>query len=89
MTLHTTISVTGKVQGVGYRYSARQFAQSIGLKGTVRNERDGSVTVEAEGSDEQIQLMIAWCHRGPARAMVDSVKHFPAPVEGFTSFDIR
>ncbi len=77
------------MQGVGFRYSARQFAQSIGLKGTVRNERDGSVTVEAEGSQEQIQLMIGWCQRGPARAMVESVRYFSAPVEGFTSFEIR
>ncbi|MBO0412686.1 acylphosphatase [Enterococcus hulanensis] len=48
------INVTGRVQGVGFRYTTYQMAVEIGLTGTVKNEDDGSVTIEAVGTKEQI-----------------------------------
>ena len=47
------INVTGRVQGVGFRYTTYQLAIEIGLTGTVKNEDDGSVTIEAVGTKEE------------------------------------
>lgn len=52
------INVTGRVQGVGFRYTTYQIATEIGLTGTVKNEDDGSVTIEAVGSDEQMAAFL-------------------------------
>lgn len=70
---HISIRVAGKVQGVFFRASAVSAAQQIGVCGFVRNEPDGSVYMEAEGSDEQLKALIAWCKIGPPRARVDEV----------------
>ena len=50
-----TITYTGTVQGVGFRATVRQLAEEIGIKGWVRNNDDGTVTLHAEGTDEQIK----------------------------------
>ncbi|MBX2947149.1 MAG: acylphosphatase [Cyclobacteriaceae bacterium] len=71
---HISIRVTGKVQGVFFRASAVSAAQQIGVRGFVRNEPDGSVYLEVEGSDEQLNALVAWCKIGPPRARVDEVQ---------------
>jgi acylphosphatase len=68
------LHITGKVQGVGYRISAQEQAQSLGLTGWVKNLPDGSVLAEAAGSLDKVQSFIRWCERGPAGAQVTSVK---------------
>ncbi|MBK9356343.1 MAG: acylphosphatase [Bacteroidales bacterium] len=83
------IRVFGRVQGVGFRYSAHQAATGLGLYGFVRNEPDGSVTIEAEGPKEQINMLIEWCRKGPARAEVHEIKHYPGQLMNYTSFRIR
>ncbi len=52
------LNVTGRVQGVGFRYTTQQIATEIGVTGTVKNESDGSVTIEAVGTNEQIQQFL-------------------------------
>ena len=52
------INVTGRVQGVGFRYTTYQLAIEIGLTGTVKNEDDGSVTIEAVGTKEQLDQFL-------------------------------
>ena len=52
------INVTGRVQGVGFRYTTYQMAIEIGLTGTVKNEDDGSVTIAAVGTKEQIDQLL-------------------------------
>lgn len=52
------LNVTGRVQGVGFRYTTYQIALEIGLNGTVKNEDDGSVTIEAVGTKEQMDQFI-------------------------------
>ena len=49
----------GRVQGVGFRYTARYAAQSLGLTGWVRNEYDGTVTMEVQGREQLIQKLLA------------------------------
>jgi acylphosphatase len=61
------------VQGVGYRANTRRIANRLGLKGYVRNLRDGSVEIHAEGDDEMIERLIQWCYRGPTGAVVKKV----------------
>lgn len=68
-----SILVKGKVQGVFYRASTVTKAQQLGVKGFVRNEPDGSVYIEAEGNEEKLNELIAWCRVGPPRARVDEV----------------
>ena len=68
-----TIRVIGKVQGVGFRYSALQKAQELELRGYVRNERDGSVFLEIEGSSGAAMEMIHWCRKGPSFGRVDDI----------------
>ncbi|MBX2970996.1 MAG: acylphosphatase [Cyclobacteriaceae bacterium] len=68
-----SILVKGKVQGVFYRASTVTKAQQLGVKGVVRNEPDGSVYIEAEGDEGNLNELIAWCRVGPPRARVDEV----------------
>lgn len=68
------LTIAGRVQGVGYRAWAMREARRLGLKGWVRNRRDGSVEALAVGPDEAVQLFVQSCHRGPSMARVDSVK---------------
>ena len=49
---------TGHVQGVGFRYSAQYLAQAIGVTGWVKNEWDGTVVMEAQGTREQLDLLV-------------------------------
>jgi len=72
------ITVTGYVQGVGFRYACRQRARLLGLSGWVRNAGDGSVEIHAEGADDAVEALIAWCHDGPPGAQVREVRANPA-----------
>ncbi|WP_374009986.1 acylphosphatase [Leifsonia sp. LS-T14] len=65
--------VTGDVQGVGFRWSAREAAQRLGVTGWARNRLDGSVEAEVEGEPEQVERMLAWLRTGPPGASVESV----------------
>lgn len=65
--------VHGIVQGVNFRFSTQQKAQSLGLVGWVRNKKDGTVEAVAEGSDEEISKFISWCNTGPKMAKVTKV----------------
>jgi acylphosphatase len=90
MTRRIRIVVTGRVQGVGFRAAAAQAAAECGVHGWVANRSDGSVEIEAQGGEQQQALaeFIAWCHRGPRWARVDSVviEDLPsgAVADGFT-----
>ena len=65
--------VRGQVQGVGFRAATRRAAQSLGLRGWVRNQADGSVLTIAVGEAEAMQQFEAWLKRGPLAARVDAV----------------
>lgn len=65
--------VTGLVQGVWFRSSARIQAQSFGITGYARNLTDGSVEVLACGDDSALVALHDWLHHGPSSARVDSV----------------
>lgn len=66
--------VSGRVQGVWYRASAVEVAESLGLRGWARNLPDGRVEILAEGDEKSLKQFINWCHEGPPLAIVDEVK---------------
>ena len=65
--------VLGRVQGVGFRYSAFREAERYGLRGWVRNTADGEVEVWMEGKPDKLAAFSAWLHTGPRYSRVDSV----------------
>jgi acylphosphatase len=89
MLLHYDIRITGRVQGVFYRASARAEADRLGLRGFVRNEDDGSVYAEAEGDRAKLDAFVSWCRQGPPHALVEAVRATPAEVKGFQGFHVR
>lgn len=82
------LKITGRVQGVAYRYSTMLKARELGLTGMVRNEPDGSVYAEIEGQEPQLQAMMEWCREGPPYAVVQQVQITPGPEKGYASFEI-
>lgn len=89
MRRHLSIKVYGKVQGVFYRATAKEVADSLGVKGFVRNQSDGSVYIEAEGTQAQLKQLVDWCSSGPPRAVVSNVEIADGTTVGFTAFEIR
>lgn len=82
------LRIHGRVQGVFYRYSTKQQAESLGITGMVKNEMDGSVYAEIEGEETALRQMIEWCREGPERAVVQEVVVHAGPPKGYTSFEI-
>jgi acylphosphatase len=83
-----TIRVSGYVQGVSFRASARAEARRLGLTGFARNEPDGSVLIAVEGEEEQLARFVAWCRVGPPRAHIDRVDVAEAAARGYTDFAV-
>ena len=81
-TLTRHLRITGRVQGVGYRWSLARQARALGLAGWVRNRLDGSVEALAHGPAPAVQALIDWAHRGPELARVDGVVVSAAEPEG-------
>jgi acylphosphatase len=88
MALQARLTITGRVQGVGYRDWAITTGQRLGLTGWVRNRRDGAVEALIVGDDADVGAMIEACRHGPAMARVDSIDVEPVDLdilpEGFT-----
>jgi acylphosphatase len=78
------INVSGRVQGVGFRYSTLQKASRLKLTGWVRNERDGSVEIHCEGSPEGTAALIEWLEEGgPSYSQICYIKTIPVEAQGF------
>ena len=81
--------IQGRVQGVWFRDSTCREALSLGVFGWVRNCRDGSVEVLAEGPEKDVKRLASWCRQGPPAAEVTSVHETSEEWAGeFTSFNI-
>jgi acylphosphatase len=80
--------IRGDVQGVGFRAATAEEARRANIAGWVRNMRDGSVELEAEGTPSAIDGLIKWLRRGPSLARVTAVEIDdslpPAGLEGFS-----
>jgi acylphosphatase len=85
---HISLKISGKVQGVYFRASTKGTAEKYGINGFVRNEKDGSVYIEAEGEEENLKRFVAWCRSGPSHAEVQHVDLKEGSFQGFSGFKI-
>ena len=81
MTLQVRLTITGEVQGVGYRDWALATGLRLGLEGWVRNRGDGAVEVLAVGPDDRVGALIEACRRGPTLARVDEIDIEPIDLD--------
>jgi len=72
-TVAASIRVSGRVQGVGFRFFAVDVADELGITGWVKNLTDGRVEVEAHGAKESVEVMIERMHQGPPGSSVSNV----------------
>ena len=80
------LSVTGRVQGVGFRYATYQLAKRLDIRGTVKNETDGSVTIEAQSEDKlKLQSFISDVRKSPAP--FGRVDYLDVKLANFSDFD--
>lgn len=73
-TVRKGFELTGRVQGVGFRWWTRKTAEELGLSGTVRNRRDGAVEIHARGSEEAMETFARRIRSGPSSARVQEVQ---------------
>ena len=84
------LSIQGRVQGVGFRESMIDVAEAHRVSGWVRNRADGSVEAHVQGDAATVELVMAWCRRGPPAARVTKVEVADAEVEpGLAGFARR
>ena len=82
------LAISGRVQGVGFRFYLQKKAREYGLTGWVRNRHDGSVEALIQGGPEAVETMTAWARRGPPSAVVAEVRVTEASGE-FAAFETR
>ena len=84
------IRLSGRVQGVAFRYYAINMAHQLGVKGWIRNLYNGDVEAVIEGNQSAVQQMIDWCRKGPSMAVVEKTKVDWQPHTGeYHQFSIR
>lgn len=89
MSKAVSVRITGRVQGVSFRWYAVQQADRLGVRGWIRNEPDESVAGHFEGPDDAVDAMVAWCRHGPSYAAVRDVAVRDAPPTGADDFGVR
>lgn len=83
------IIITGRVQGVGFRFFALRAAQALGICGYAKNQVNGSVKVIAQGESAALQLFIKTLHNGPVRSKVENLYKTPlSAAREYTSFHV-
>lgn len=85
---HINIRITGKVQGVSFRYTTKVVADQMGVRGIIKNEKDGGLYIEAEGNDTLLEVFLEWCHEGPDRAKIEKVEVETAELKNYRNFEI-
>ncbi len=89
MRRHLNLTLSGKVKHIGFRFMAMQAAYKHGVTGYVRNKSNGSIYIEVEGDDENLQNFLEWCKTGPVGAEVTEIDTVEAEMKDFKSFDIK
>ncbi|MBI2607612.1 MAG: acylphosphatase [Candidatus Doudnabacteria bacterium] len=86
---HLDITIYGEVQGVSFRYYAKQKADELNLFGFIRNQLDGSVFAEVEGEAKALDSFVDWIRTGPAHSKVDRIEIGEGMMKNYTAFEIR
>ncbi len=82
------IKVYGLVQGVFFRYTTRKVARQLDLTGIVKNMPDGSVYIEAEGTEENLSQLLKFAKKGPKYAEVSNIEYeYTPPLNKYKGFD--
>lgn len=89
MIKHLDISVSGRVQGVVYRFWAQSQAESLGISGFAQNLPDGSVLIEAEGEEKNLEKFVKLCHDGPPFAKVENVVVKEGDLKNYPEFEVK
>lgn len=84
-----SLTIKGRVQGVGFRYFVMRIAMQLGVNGYVKNCADGNVYVEAEADDSVLVQFIDLCSVGPSRSNVEDIVIGELEPKKFTDFNIR
>ena len=88
MTKHLDIIVKENVQGVFFRGSTKAVADQLGVKGYIKNEVGGDVSIAAEGDNIALEMFLEWCREGPQHAHVTSVDSHEGELKNYRNFDI-
>lgn len=83
------VVVSGHVQGVFFRETARRRALALGVAGWIRNDADGSVEAALEGAEDAVERLVELCREGPRGARVEWVDVIAEEPEGLSGFDAR
>jgi acylphosphatase len=84
------VLISGRVQGVSFRYYTVQEAESVGVEGWVRNLWDGRVEAVFEGKGEAVEHMVSWSKHGPPSAQVDDFQvEWQDAIDEFDNFRVR
>lgn len=84
------IFIKGDVQGVSYRYHAKDIAKKLDIKGWIKNEPDGSITIVIEGDEDNLNAFLAWCRQGSPLSEVKDVISRDGEYTGeFEKFEVR
>lgn len=89
MKIHKNITIRGRVQNVGYRYSALQTALKFNISGYVKNQYNGTVYIEAEGEEINIENFINWCKKGSKYSFITDVEISEGSIKNHSSFHIK
>lgn len=87
MIKHINIKIHGLVQGVFFRVKAKEKARKLNIVGFAKNEIDGTVYIETEGEEKDLEEFIKWCKMGPDLAKVDTLEIKKGPLKNFKTFD--
>lgn len=83
------VFVSGRVQGVAFRWSTQQRALELGVDGWVRNLADGRVEVHVEGPSRPVETLVSWLRHGPPAAEVEEFVRTATEPIGSRSFSVR
>jgi acylphosphatase len=89
MNIYQKIIVHGKVQGVYFRKCTAEKAELLGMKGYVMNVSDGTVLIEAEGSQAKMDEFIEWCYIGSPMSNVTKIDIMSGELKGYKTFRIK
>lgn len=90
MKTRAMVTVSGRVQGVNFRYYTKESAERLNVTGWIKNLPDGRVQGCFEGEESDVAALIDWCRTGPASARVDGVTVEKGAASGeFFGFDVR
>lgn len=85
---HFSIKLKGKVQGVFFRASTKAVADQLGIKGFVKNGKDGCVYIEAEAEPVILDAFMDWCKEGPEKAVVDDIEVSDGELKNYRNFEV-